>query len=51
MVLVLAMENVVTHTCLCSTQDYLTQGICSLIKPAALVQMMQFPAKIYTVML
>ena len=33
------------------TRDFLTPGICSLIKPAAMVKLMQFPAKIHTVML
>ena len=33
------------------TRDFLTSGICSLIKHAAMVKLMQFPAKIHTVML
>ena len=33
------------------TQDYLTPGICSLIKPAAVEKLIPFLAKIHTVML
>ena len=36
---------------LCYTRDYLTSGICSLIKPAAMEKMMSFHTKIHTVML
>ena len=51
MVSVIGMESMVTHARLRYIRDYLTPGICSLIKPAAMEKMMLFPAKIHTVML
>ena len=41
----------VTRAGLRYTRDYLTPGICSLIKPAAMEKMISFRAKIHTVML
>ena len=41
----------VTRAGLRYTRDYLTSGICSLIKPAAMEKLMSFRAKIHTVML
>ena len=48
---VIGVESVVTHAGLRYTRDYLTPGICSLIKPAAMEKAMSFRAKIHTVML
>ena len=48
---VIGVESMVTRAGLRYTRDYLTPGICSLIKPAATEKMMSFRAKIHTVML
>ena len=48
---VIGMESMVTRACLRYTQDFLTPGIYSLIKPAARDKLMPFPTKIDTVML
>ena len=37
---VFGIESMVTRVCLCYMQDYLTPGICSLIKPTALEKLM-----------
>ena len=37
---VIAIENMVTHARISYTQDFLTPGICNLIKPAAMVKLM-----------
>ena len=47
----LGVESMVTCTGLGYTQDYLTPGICSPIKPAAMEKLMSFCAKIHTVRL
>ena len=41
----------VTRTCLRYSRDYLPPGICSLIKPAAMANLISFPATTTTVML
>ena len=51
MIPVIGMENMVTCASLSYTQDYLTPGICSLIKPTAVEKLMSFPATIHTVSL
>ena len=43
-------ESMVTRTRLRYTGGYLTPGICSLMKPAAVEKLMPFSAKINTVM-
>ena len=48
---VIGVESMVKRAGLCYTRDYLTAGICSLIKPAAMEKLMLFHAKIHTVML
>ena len=47
----IGVESMVTCTGLRYTQDYLTPGLCSLIKPTAMEKLMSFCAKIHTVML
>ena len=47
----IGVESMVTHAGLRYTRDYLTPGICNLIKPAAMEKLMSFGAKIHTVML
>ena len=47
----IGVESMVTRTGLRYTRDYLTPGICSLIKPAAMEKLISFRAKIHTVML
>ena len=49
--LTLIVESLVTRAGLRYTRDYLTPGICSLIKPAAMEKLMSFRTKIHTVML
>ena len=51
MVPVTGMESMVAHPCLHYRQDYLTLGIRTLIKPAAMEKLMSFHAKIHGVML
>ena len=51
MVLVISTESVVSRVYLCYTQDYMTAGICSLIKPTAMEKLMSFPTQIHMVML
>ena len=46
---VIGVESMVTRAGLRYTRDYLTPGICRLIKPAAMEKMMSFRAKIHTV--
>ena len=48
---VIAIESMAIRARPSYTRDFLTPGICSLIKPAAMVKLMQFPAKIHTVIL
>ena len=43
--------SIVTPARLGYTRDYLTSGICRLIKPHAMEKLMPFLAKIHTVML
>ena len=45
------MESMVTHAYLRYTPDYMAPGICSLIKHAAMMNLMSFPTKINTDML
>ena len=47
----IGMESMMTRAGHCYTRDYLTPGICSLIKPAAKEKLMWFHAKLHTVML
>ena len=51
MMSVIGMESMVTRARLRYTRDYLAPGMCSLIKPAAIETLTQFPAKIKTVVL
>ena len=44
----IAIESMVTRARPSYTQDFLTLGICSLIKPAAMVKLMQFHTKIHS---
>ena len=48
---VIGVESMVTRAGLRYTREYLTPGICSLIKPVAMEKLMLFRAKIHTVML
>ena len=48
---VIGMEGMVTRACLRYTWDYLTLGICSLFKLAAMEKLISFSAKIHIVML
>ena len=48
---VIVIESMVTRVRLRYTRDYLTPGICSLIKPGAMENFIPFPANIQTVML
>ena len=48
---VIGAESMVTRARLRYTRDYLTPGICSVIKPAAMDKLMPFPAKLHRVML
>ena len=45
----IGLASMVTRAELLYTRDYLTPGICSLIKPATMENLMSFLAKIYTV--
>ena len=47
----ITIESMVTCACLHYTRDYLTQGICHLIKPIAMEKLMPFPTQIHTAML
>ena len=48
---VIGVETMVPRAGLRYTRDYLTPGICNLIKPTAIEKLMSFSAKINTVML
>ena len=48
---VIGTVSMVTRVRLRYARDYLTELICSLIKPAAVEKLMSFPAKIHTVIL
>ena len=50
MIPVIGMEVMVSLAHLRYTRDYLTPGICGLIKPVAMEQHMSFPDKIHQVM-
>ena len=47
-VLAIGVESMVTRAGLRYTRDYLTPGICSIIKPAAMGKLMSFHAKIHS---
>ena len=47
----IGMDGTASRARLRYPRDFLTPGICSLIKPAAMVNLMPVPAKIHTVML
>ena len=48
---VIGGESMMTRAGFRYTHDYLTPGICTLIKPAAMEKLMSFRAKIHAVML
>ena len=48
---VIVIESMVTCTCFCYTRDYLTPGICGLIKPVSIERSMSFPEKMHAAVL
>ena len=46
-----SMDSMVLRAYLRHKRDYLTPGICNIIKPTAMEKLMPFPAEIHTAML